>query len=78
MLWHDFALRVLVALALVEQLYRVTAACDTNDAVHVRSLVLHTLGAMPALVLLEQIVSRVSLEKSVSVVRWALLSGSVE
>jgi putative Mg2+ transporter-C (MgtC) family protein len=88
----------------VEQAYRITAVCSTDEEVHVRSLTLHMLNGMPALVLqslhsedaphagkievradvlatpgnqalLEQIVSRVSMERSVSVVRWALLNG---
>jgi putative Mg2+ transporter-C (MgtC) family protein len=91
----------------VEQPYRISAVCEASEEVHVRSLLLHTLSAMPALVLqslhsedvpiggrievradilaapghhalLEQIVSRVSLEKSVSLVRWATLNGIVE
>ncbi|MCE1244539.1 MgtC/SapB family protein [Oryzomicrobium sp.] len=91
----------------VEQPYRIVATCDATEEVHVRSLMLHMLGAMPALVLqslhsedssrigkidvqadllatsgnhglLEQIVSRVSLEKSVSAIRWATLNGTPE
>lgn len=91
----------------VEQLYRITAVCDAHEEVHIRSLMLHMLSGMPALLLqslhsedatlggrievradvlagaghptlLEQIVSRISLEKSVSMVRWALLIGAVE
>jgi putative Mg2+ transporter-C (MgtC) family protein len=87
----------------VERAYRVTAVCAAEEEVHVRSLVLHMLNGMQALVLqslhsedtahggkievradvlatpgnqgqLEQIVSRVSMERSVSVVRWAVLS----
>jgi len=87
----------------VEQAYRIMAVCSADEEVHVRSLVLHMLNGMPALVLqslhsedaqsagrievragvlatpghqglLEQIVSRVSMERSVSVVRWAVLN----
>lgn len=88
----------------VEQPYRITTICSADEEVHVRSLTLHMLNGMPALVLqslhsedapnvskvevradvlatpgnqalLEQIVSRVSMERSVSVVRWAVLNG---
>jgi putative Mg2+ transporter-C (MgtC) family protein len=88
----------------VEQAYRIAAICHANEEVHVRSLMLHMLNGMPALVLqslhsedaasgdrievradvlatpgnealLEQIVSRVSMESSVSAVRWAVLNG---
>ncbi|MBK4737854.1 MgtC/SapB family protein [Noviherbaspirillum pedocola] len=87
-----------------EQAYRIAAICSADEEVHVRSLMLHMLNGMPALVLqslhsedapsagkievradvlaapgnqalLEQLVSRVSMERSVSVVRWAMLSG---
>lgn len=91
-----------------EQAYRISAVCSADEEVHVRSLILHMLNGMPALVLqslhsedasmigkievradvlttpghqalLEQIVSRVSMERSVSAVRWAIISGpSVE
>ncbi|HEY1392194.1 MAG TPA: MgtC/SapB family protein [Methylibium sp.] len=92
----------------VEQAYRITAVCAASEEIHVRSLLLHMLNGMPALILqslhsedvptaagkievradllaapgnqslLEQLVSRVSLEKSVSVVRWSVLSESLE
>lgn len=91
----------------VEQTFRITAVCEATEEVHVRSLLLHMIHGMPALLLqslhsedaasagrievradllttaahknlLEQIVSRVSLEKSVSLVRWAVLSDVYE
>lgn len=86
----------------VEQRYGVHIVCHSNDEVHVRTLLLHTLSNMSftlqsllskdldntdcllvsAEILaqsgnqsqLEQIVSRVSLEKSVTSVRWKLLA----
>src|SRR5699024_8461679 len=87
----------------VEQRYGIAIVCEDHDEVHVRTLLLHSLGQtdfslhslqsqdisadshllkVNAEVVsahgnqsqLEQIVSRVSLEKSVSSVRWSLLS----
>ena len=86
----------------VEQRYAVHIVCHSDDEVHVRTLLLHTLSNMSftlqsllskdvdeqqrllvsAEILaqsghhsqLEQIVSRVSLEKSVTSVRWTLLA----
>ena len=88
----------------VEQLYRLSIVCRTDDEVHVRTLMLHMLGGMPQLTIqslhsedlpmagqlevradllaapanhlqLEQIISRISLEKGVSAARWAVLAG---
>ena len=88
-----------------ESIYRVTAVCEAEQEVQVRTLMLRLISGMPALMLqslhsedapqagrievradlltpasslglLEQIVSQVSLEGSVSAVRWALVNNA--
>ena len=95
--------RMNVASTEVEQRYGITIVCEDHDEVHVRTLLLHSLGqtafslhslqskdmspdssllkvtaevvsAQGNQAQLEHIVSRVSLERSVSSVRWSLLS----
>lgn len=87
----------------VEQVYRLSIVCRTDDEVHVRTLMLHMLSGMPQLLIqslhsedlplagqmevradllaspnnhlqLEQIVSRISLEKGVSAARWSVIN----
>ena len=86
----------------VEERYCINIVCHSDDEVHVRTLLLHTLNSMSFILQsllskdlnsndcllvsaeilsqpgnqaqLEQIVSRVSLEKSVTSVRWKLLT----
>jgi putative Mg2+ transporter-C (MgtC) family protein len=91
----------------IEQVYRLSIVCRTDDEVHVRTLMLHMLNGMPQLLIqslhsedlplagqlevradliatpnnhlqLEQIVSRISLEKGVSAARWSVLNGLTE
>lgn len=87
----------------VEQIYRLSIVCVTDDEVHVRTLMLHMLSGMPQLLIqslhsedlplagrvevradliaspnnqlqLEQIISRISLEKGVSAAHWSVLN----
>lgn len=90
----------------VEQIYRLSIVCVTDDEVHVRTLMLHMLSGMPQLLIqslhsedlplagrvevradliaspnnqlqLEQIISRISLEKGVSAAHWSVLNNLI-